>query len=124
MAGLQAAEASYVSASSLRSFRAHPYYLGRGAQGHGPAHILLTSAADVGFAWDGDEKGWFWAALPPLRTMMGPIQYFYSSVFDACRLRISVQLAEREEFRGAGFVDFTGSFKPLNSSHLRERDKM
>ena len=32
--------------------------ISRGAQGHGPVHLLLISAADLGFAWDGDEKGW------------------------------------------------------------------
>ena len=30
----------------------------RGAQGHGPVHLLLMSAAELGFAWDGAEKGW------------------------------------------------------------------
>ena len=28
-----------------------------GAQGHGPVHLLLISAAELGFAWDGGEKG-------------------------------------------------------------------
>ena len=28
----------------------------RGAQGHGPVHLLLISAAELGFAWDGAEK--------------------------------------------------------------------
>ena len=37
--------------------------ISRGAQGHGLVHLLLTSAADVGFAWDGDEKGWVWGML-------------------------------------------------------------
>ena len=32
--------------------------ISRGAQGHGPDHLLLTSAAEVGFAWDGDDKCW------------------------------------------------------------------
>ena len=26
--------------------------------GHGPVHLLLISAAELGFAWDGNEKGW------------------------------------------------------------------
>ena len=26
-----------------------------GAQGHGPVRLLLISAADLGFAWDGAE---------------------------------------------------------------------
>ena len=33
-------------------------FIPRGAQGHGPIHLLLVSAAELGFAWDGDEKGW------------------------------------------------------------------
>ena len=28
----------------------------RGAQGHRLVHLLLTSAAEVGFAWDGGER--------------------------------------------------------------------
>ena len=28
----------------------------RGAQGHGPVHLLLISAAEIGFAWDGRRK--------------------------------------------------------------------
>ena len=30
----------------------------RGAQGHGPVHLLLISAAELRFAWDGEEMGW------------------------------------------------------------------
>ena len=36
-----------------------------GAQCHGPVHLLLTSAAELGFAWDVDEKGWVRPSLPP-----------------------------------------------------------
>ena len=49
--------------------------ISRGAQGHGPIHLLLTSAAELGFAWDGDEKGWVRVSLPPLRMMTGPLQH-------------------------------------------------
>ena len=38
-----------------------------GAQGHGPVHILLISAAELGFAWSGAEKGWVRVSLPSLR---------------------------------------------------------
>ena len=31
--------------------------ISRRAQGHGPVHILLISGAELGFAWDGEEKG-------------------------------------------------------------------
>ena len=50
----------------------------RGAQGHGPVHLLLISAAELGFAWDGDERGWVRPSLPPVRVMTGPIQHFFS----------------------------------------------
>ena len=30
--------------------------ISRGAKGHGPVHLLLISAAEVDFAWDGDER--------------------------------------------------------------------
>ena len=53
--------------------------ISRGAQGHGPVHLLLISAAELGFAWDGAEKGWVRVSLPPLRMMTGPVQHFYSS---------------------------------------------
>ena len=31
--------------------------ISRGTQGHGPVHLPLISAAEIGFAWDGDEGG-------------------------------------------------------------------
>ena len=39
--------------------------ISREAQGHGPVHLLLISAAELGFAWDGDEKGWVRVSLLP-----------------------------------------------------------
>ena len=139
-AGLHAAEASYVSSSSISAFRApirsskmplanapallnlldgpvdvdpafhivwsrlrmmrryiaycpdeEPrifrmlYLISRGAQGHGPVHLLLISAAEIGFAWDGDEKRWVRVSLPPLRMMTGPVQHFRSAILDAWR---------------------------------------
>ena len=70
-----------------------------GAQGRGPVHLLRTSAAEVGFAWDGGERGWVRPSLPPLRLMTGPTQHFYSSILEAWRCRASAKLAEREGFR-------------------------
>ena len=55
--------------------------ISRGAQGHGPAHLLLMSAADLGFAWDGTESGWVRVSLPPLRMMTGPVQHFRFAIF-------------------------------------------
>ena len=58
--------------------------ISRGAQGHGPVHLLLVSAAELGFAWDGAEKGWVRVSLPPLRMMTGPVQHFRSAILEAC----------------------------------------
>ena len=43
--------------------------IAHGAGGHGPVQLLLTSANELGFAWDGEEKGWIRAALLPLRAI-------------------------------------------------------
>ena len=95
-----------------------------GFQGHGPVHLLLISAAELGFAWDEEEKGWVRVSLPPLRMMTGLVQHFYFSILDAWRFRVFAKLSERKGFLGAEYADFKGSLQLLTSSHLRERDKM
>ena len=98
--------------------------ISRGAQGHGPVHLLLISAAEIGFAWDGDEKGWVRVSLPPLRMMAGPVQHFRTAILDAWHFRVFSKLSEREGFWGVEFADLKGSLQLLNSTHLRDRDKM
>ena len=98
--------------------------ISRGAQGHGPVHLLLISAAELGFSWDGAERGWVRVSLPPLRMMTGPFQHFYSSILYAWRFHVFAKLSERKGFLGGEFSDFQGSLQLLTSSHLRERDKM
>ena len=98
--------------------------ISRGAQGHGPVHLLLISAAEIGFAWDGDEKGWVRVSLPPLRMMTGPIQHFRTVILEAWHFHVLSKLSERKGFWGAEFADLTGSLQLLNSTHLRDRDKM
>ena len=46
--------------------------ISRCSQCHGAFHLLLISAAELGFAWDGAEHGLVRVSLPPLR-MTGPI---------------------------------------------------
>ena len=96
----------------------------RGAQGHGPVHLLLISAAEIGFAWDGDEKGWVRVSLPPLRMMAGPIQHFRTAILDAWHFHVFSKLSERKGFWGVEFADLKGSLQLLNSTLLRDRDKM
>ena len=98
--------------------------ISRGAQGDGPVHLLLISAAELCFAWNGDEKGWVRVSLPPLRMMSGPVQHFHSAILDAWRFQVFARLSERKGFLGGEYADFQGSLQLLTSSHLRERDKV
>ena len=60
--------------------------ISRRAPGQGPVHLLLISAAELGFAWDGNERGW--VRPPLLRMMTRPIQQFFFSTLDAWRFRV------------------------------------
>ena len=96
----------------------------RGAQGHGLVHLLLISAAEQSFAWDGNEHGRVLVSLPPLRMMAGPIQHFRSAILEAWRFHVFARLCERKGFWGVEFANFQGSLQLLTSSLLRERDQM
>ena len=98
--------------------------ISRGAQGHGPVHLLLISAAEIGFTWDSGGQGWLRVSLPPLRMMTGPIQHFRSANLDAWHFHVFSKLSERKGFRSVEFADLKGSLQLLNSTHLRDRDKM
>ena len=63
-------------------------------------HLLLISAAELGFAWDGDEKGWVRVSLPPLRMMTGLVQHFRSAILNAWRFQVFARLSERQGFFG------------------------
>ena len=87
-------------------------------------HLLLISAAEIGFTWDSGEQGWIRVSLPPLRMMTGPIQHFRSAILDAWHFHVFSKLSERKGFGGVEFADIKGSLQLLNSTHLRDRDKM
>ena len=78
--------------------------ISRGSQGLGPVHLLLTSAAEQGFAWDADEQGWIRVSLPPLRMMTGPIQHFRTAILEAWYFHIFSRLSERKGFRGVELI--------------------
>ena len=80
-----------------RIFRMLDFYC---AEGHDPFHLLLISAAEIGFARDGAERGWIRVALPPLSWRLGRV------------------------FGGAQFLDIPGSSQLLTFSLLREKDNM
>ena len=56
-----------------------------GCPGHGPVHLLVASAAEIGFRWDSHALGWFRPGLPLLRSLAGPVQHFRSAILDAWR---------------------------------------
>ena len=94
-----------------------------GCSGHGPAHLLVESAAEIGFSWCSQVFGWIRPGLPVLAMVAGPIQHFRSAILDAWRHRVSMSLCSRKGFRGGSFLDVSGTLQLLNSDHVRERDK-
>ena len=100
-------------------------FVSRGAQGHGPVHLLLISAAELGFSWDGAEKGWVRVSLPPLRMMTGPLQLLNGlTVLDAWRFGVFPGFLRRRGFGEVNLLIFKSSLQLLNSTHLRERDEI
>ena len=96
--------------------------VGDGCPGHGPIHLLSSSAAELGFRWNPDALAWARPGLPLLSNLAGPIQHFRSAILDAWRNKVAADLCGRKGFRGGPLLDVHGSLQLLNSSHVRERD--
>ena len=94
-------------------------YASAGAPGHGPIHLLIQSADELGFFWDSEQAGWIRPGLPPLRMMIGPVQHFRSAVWQAWQHRVATDLCKRKGFRGGFGFDIYGSHQLLVSSHLK-----
>ena len=94
-----------------------------GCPGHGPIHLISTSAAEIGFRWNPDALAWVRPGLPMLSNLAGPIQHFKTAILDAWRNKIASDLCGREGFRGEPLLDVHGSLQLFNSSHVRERDQ-
>ena len=92
-------------------------YLGRRwwTGGHDQARRFCGARADYRNAQD---------LLPPLSHLAGPIQHFKAAVLDAWRKKVAADLCGRKGFRGGPLLDVHGSLQLLNSSHVRERDKV
>ena len=97
--------------------------VGEGCPGHGPIHLLVASAAEIGFRWDPLILAWSRPGLPLLRNLASPIQHFRAAILDAWRNKAAADLCGREGFRGGPLLDVHGSLQLLNSSHVRDRDK-
>ena len=94
-----------------------------GAPGHGPIHLLVSSALSLGFSWDSDRCVWLRPGLPALCQISSPFQFFREAVWGAWRTKVAGDLSSRAGFRGGRYLDFRGSLKLSSSPHLRGGDK-
>ena len=94
-----------------------------GCPGHGPAHLLVESAAEIGFVWSPDVFGWEREGLPVLSNLAGPIQHFGAAVLEGWSGKVSADLCAKMGFRGGPRLDLDGTLQLLYSGHVRERDK-
>ena len=95
----------------------------KGCLGHGPVHLPVASATDIGFQWDPHVVCWVRPGLPVLGNLAGPVQHFNSAILDAWKDRFAASLCAREGFRGGPLLDAAGTLQLLDPSHVRERDK-
>ena len=94
--------------------------VGEGCPAHGPIHLLVAGAAEIGFRWDPFTLAWSRPGLPLLSNLAGPIQHFEAAILDAWRNKVAADLCKRKGFRGGPLLDVHGSLQLLNSSHVRE----
>ena len=74
-------------------------YASAGSPGHGPIHLLIQPAEEIGFFWDSEQAGWIRPGLPPLRMMTGPFQHFRSAIWQAWQSKVAADLSKRKGFR-------------------------
>ena len=77
-----------------------------GCPGHGPVHLLSTSAAEIGFQWDPHALAWVRPGLPLLSNLADPIQHFKAALLDAWRNKVSADLCGRKVFEVGLFWTF------------------
>ena len=65
---------AYRSGEVSRVFRLLEH-VAAGCPGHGP-HLLVESAAEIGFVWSPELVGWVRDGLPVLSNLAEPVQHF------------------------------------------------
>ena len=83
--------------------------------GHGPVHLLVDSAAEIGFQWER-------LGLPVLSNLAGPVQHFRSAVLESCRSKATPDLCAWKGFRGGPWLDISGTSQLRDSDHVPETD--
>ena len=76
-----------------------------GCPGHGPIHLLVASAAEIGFQWDPDALAWFRPGSPLLSNLAGSVQHLKDAILDAWRNKVAADLCGRKGFRGGPLLD-------------------
>ena len=94
-----------------------------GCPGHGPVHLLVESAAEVGFVWSPNMVGWCREGLQVLGNLVNPIQHFRSAVLEGWREKVSADFCARKDFWEGPWLDVDGTLQLFDSDHVRERDK-
>ena len=64
------------------------YRVAEGCPGNGPAHLLVASAAQIGFQWDSRQLGWERLGFPVLSKLAGRNLHFRAAVPEARRVRL------------------------------------
>ena len=63
-----------------------------GCHGHGPVHLLVSGAAEIGFRWDPHSLAWYRPGLPFLCNLAGPVQHFRAAILDAWQNKAAADL--------------------------------
>ena len=84
--------------------------VGEGCLGHGPVHLLVASASEIGLRWDLVALGWSLPGLPLLSSLAGPVQHL-RLIFATGRVLVVVL-----------FWIFVVPCSYLTLAHVRERD--
>ena len=71
-----------------------------GVLGHGPVHLLVESAAEIGFVCSPEMVGWAREGLPVLSNLAGPTQHFRAVILEGWRSKVSADLCARRVFVG------------------------
>ena len=76
-------------------------------------HLLVASAAEIGFRWDFFALAWSRPGLALLSNLAGPVQHFKAALLDSWRIKVAAGLCGRKGFRCGPLLDEHGSLQLL-----------